>query len=174
MEEYFASIQKLVPQIIAAAIGFILLYICKYVAKKLVNKYGNVTQKSPLRMRQVKKLIYILLNILFIFLFILIWGVRPQNLLLTVSSVFAVLGVALFAQWSILSNVTAGIIMFFSAPYRIGDTIIIIDKDTPIEAVIENIGSFYIRIRTGDGQVIVISNNIFLQKIVAVKKNNLD
>ncbi|MCD8073198.1 MAG: mechanosensitive ion channel family protein, partial [Alistipes sp.] len=84
-------------------------------------------------------------------------------------SILALLGVALFALWSILSNITAGIIMFFGAPFRIGDEITIIDKDTPIDAVIENIHGFYTHIRTPDNRLIVIPNNLFLQKIVSIK-----
>ena len=44
------------------------------------------------------------------------------------------MGVAMFAQWSILSNITSGIILFFSFPFKIGDLILIHDKDFPIEA----------------------------------------
>jgi small-conductance mechanosensitive channel len=102
----------------------------------------------------------------------IIWGVNPNNLLLSLSSIFAIIGVAMFAQWSMLSNITAGLIMFFTAPFRIGDRIHIIDKDFPIIATIESIQTFYTHIRTDDNELIVMPNNLFLQKIVSIKKDD--
>ena len=84
-----------------------------------------------------------------------------------------VIGVAFFAQWSILSNITAGIIVFFSSPFRIGDTIKILDKDYPIEAKIIDIKSFYTLLKTTEGEQISLPNNLLLQKgivIVSEKK----
>ena len=163
-------LEEFIPQIIASSVVILLLPVSKYVARKLVNKYGHVTQKAESRMRQVKQIISLIINIVFLMTLAIIWGVRPQNLLLGLSSIFAIIGVAFFAQWSILSNITAGIVMFFSAPYRAGDRIHIIDKDTPIIAYIEIIGIFYTHIRTEQGELIVIPNNLFLQKIVAIKE----
>jgi hypothetical protein len=60
-------------------------------------------------------------------------------------------GVAMFAQWSILSNITSGIILFFF-PFKIGDVIRIHDKDFPIEAEIEDIRAFHVALKTKDGE----------------------
>lgn len=162
--------KEYLPQIIASAIAIILLPISRYVSFKIINKSGNIIQMPENRILQVKQIVAILLNILFLFTIAVIWGVNPDNILIGLSSIFAVIGVAFFAQWSILSNITAGIIMFFSAPFRVGDCIHIIDKDVPIIAVIENIQTFYTHVRTKEGELIVIPNSLFLQKIVSVTK----
>lgn len=168
LEDYFL-------QIIASAITVLLLIIAKYISKKLIWKYSQLLNKPELRALQMKQIMNILLNILFVFMIAVIWGLNPHNLLLGLSSIFAVIGVAMFAQWSILSNITAGIIMFFSAPYSVGDRIHLIDKDLPIKATIENIQTFYTHIRTDEDELIVIPNNLFLQKIVSViKEKDID
>jgi small-conductance mechanosensitive channel len=161
IEDYFL-------QIVASAVIVLLLIIAKYIAKKLIKRYAKLLNKSELRALQMKHIMNILLNIVFVFIIAIIWGLDPRNLLLGLSSVFAVIGVAMFAQWSILSNITAGIIMFFSAPYSVGDRIHLIDKELPIKATIENIQTFYTHIRTDENELIVIPNNLFLQKIVSV------
>lgn len=127
-------------------------------------------QMQETRIIQLKRVVSIILNILFILTLAITWGVDPDNILVGLSSVFAVIGVAFFAQWSILSNITAGIVMFFTAPFRIGDRIQIVDKDIPVAAVIENILTFYTHIRTEEDELIVIPNNLFLQKAVLVKE----
>jgi len=157
-------------QIIMSTVVIILLPVLKFVVKKVVSKYGRLIQIHEIRIGLVNQVLAILLNITFVFIIAMIWGVESGNLLVGLSSVFAFIGVALFAQWSVLSNVTAGLIMFFSAPFRIGDHINIIDKDIPITATIEHIQSFYTHIRTDDNELIVIPNNVFLQKIVSIKK----
>jgi small-conductance mechanosensitive channel len=129
-----------------------------------------LTLKSEKRTLHVISIVNILVNLACIILLTITWGVKPQNMLVAVSSIFAVIGVALFAQWSLLSNVTASIILFFSTPFRIGDDIRILDKDTPIDATIENISAFHTYLRTAEGESIVIPNSLFLQKIVSVGK----
>lgn len=167
----FTELRNYLPQIIATIVVVAMLPVTKYIARKLVKKYGRMARMSTPRIRQVRQVIAIILNILFIVVIIVIWGVKPQNIVLGLSSMFAILGVAFFAQWSMLSNVTAGILMYFSAPYHAGNKIQIIDKDIPILATIELIGTFYTHIRTEEDELIVIPNNLFFQKMVAVKKD---
>ena len=80
---------------------------------------------------------------------ILIWGVNLKEIGLIFSSLFAVLGVALFAIWSILSNVTAGIILFLNFPFKIGDRIKILDKEIEYDGnyLIEDIRAYHIHLR---------------------------
>ena len=78
---------------------------------------------------------------------------------------------AMFAQWSILSNITSGIILFFSFPYKIGDYIFIHDKDFPIEAEIEDIGAFHVYLKTKEGEIIVYPNNLMLQIGITILKH---
>ncbi len=111
-------------------------------------------------------------NILSIFALIVIWGVQTKDIFLVFSSVATVIGVAMFAQWSILSNITSGIILFFSFPYKIGDSIIIHNKDFPIEAEIEDIGAFHVYLKTSKGETIVYPNNLMLQIGITILNNS--
>lgn len=85
-----------------------------------------------------------------------------------VSSVFAVIGIAFFAQWSILSNITSGVIMFFTFPYKIGDLIMIHDKEYDYQGVIEEIRAFHIVLKTNNHQIITYPNSLLLQKGVSI------
>ena len=105
---------------------------------------------------------------------VIIWGVKKDQIFLFISSVFAVAGVASFAQWSILSNITAGIILFFSYPFKIGDRIKIHDKDFPIEGEIVDIKAFYVVLKSSDGELITYPNNLIMQKGVSVLRDNAE
>lgn len=112
-----------------------------------------------------------LLNILAVIALIIIWGVQTKDIFIALSSFTTVVGVAMFAQWSILSNITSGIILFFSFPFKIGDIIRIHDKDFSIEAEIEDIHAFHVYLRTKEGEMITYPNNLLLQKGISIIKN---
>ncbi|WP_319381129.1 mechanosensitive ion channel domain-containing protein [Thiomicrorhabdus sp.] len=99
-------------------------------------------------------------------LLMMIWGVDYRGLLLLASSVVAVLGVALFAQWSILSNITAGVIVFFSFPARIGDEVEIIDGANSLRGTIVEINIFQVVLKDAEGHEIAYPNSLILQRPV--------
>jgi small-conductance mechanosensitive channel len=159
-------------EIISTGILFILVLLLRVVISKLVRSFARRSQKLEHRTRLVIKYIHLLINILAIFALIIIWGVETKDIFIALSSITTVVGVAMFAQWSILSNITSGIILFFSFPFKIGDIILIHDKDFPIEeAEIEDIGAFHVYLKTKDGQMIIYPNNLLLQKGVSIVKH---
>lgn len=117
---------------------------------------------------------YFTVTLLFLTLLIIafIFGVNLEDIVVVFSSVFAILGITLFASWSILSNVTSGIVMFFSFPYKIGDKIKIHDKDLETEAIIEDIRSFQIHLRLDNGDLVTYPNSLLLQKAVTLVKKD--
>lgn len=150
----------------------IFLMIMQFLLKKAANKVGRRSEINITRTRLMFKYINILIFLVAAFLLSLAWGVGYTELSLVFSSVFAVIGVAMFAIWSILSNITSGIIMFFSFPYKIGDTIKIHDKDLPVEAMIEDIRAFHLHLRTREGELITYPNNLILQKAVSLVEHH--
>ncbi|MDT0687789.1 mechanosensitive ion channel domain-containing protein [Autumnicola psychrophila] len=151
---------------------FLALLILQFFLKQAAKRVGERAEINITRTRLMFKYINILIFILAVFLLSIAWGVGWAEFSLIFSSVFAILGVALFAIWSILSNITSGVIMFFSFPYKIGDKIKIHDKDLPIEAIIEDIKAFHLHLRTLDGELITYPNNLILQKAVSLVEKN--
>lgn len=165
MKEYFFENQN---PVIYTGIILLVLFIFRNILKRSANRIGNKSDLHITRIRLMFKYINILVTIIAVFALALIWGYDASQLSLVFSSIFAVIGVALFAIWSILSNITAGIILFFSFPYKIGSKIKIHDKDMPIEAVIEDIRAFHLHLRTMEGELITYPNNLILQKAVSL------
>ena len=158
-------------RIIVTGIILIMNPSAKYLVKRFMLHIGILEAKSEMRVNQIIRLLNMSINLFLIVSLAILWGVDPGRMLVVFSSVFAIIGVALFAQWSILSNVTAGIVIFFSMPFRIGDQIEIIDKEHPIKATVENVLTFTIHLRTEEGDLVVMSNTQFLQKVFSIKRN---
>ncbi len=157
-------------RIVGTVIALILYPTVRYLLDKLLKSYSEFLSISRTRTVLTKKSLNFLLALVVIIVIVTIWGVRPQNIFLTLSSIFAVIGVALFAQWSVLSNLTAGFILFFSLHLKIGDTIRILDKDFPVTGEVEDIRSFYIYLRGEDCQQYIYPNNLLLQKGISIIK----
>jgi len=149
-------------------IGFVLL-------KQMSNKYIQ-TQATKKNVGDARgKFISLSVNsLLFTLLFSVLLNLIDigfGDISLFISSIFAVLGVALIAQWSMLSNITASVLIFFVFPYRIGDKIKI--ESDEMVGVIADIGMFHLSIKRDDGNIILYPNNLILQKaVIKLTTNN--
>jgi len=169
MEEFILINQQ---EILVTAITIVVLLILKFVSTKAIRKIGRISDLNQARTRLVLKYVSIALFTIGIGALIFIWGVNFKEIGLLFSSVFAVIGVAMFATWSILSNVTAGIILFFSFPFKIGDRIRILDSDFLEEADILDIKAFHLYLQKDNGELVTYPNNLLLQKGVALIAKN--
>jgi len=158
-------------KIIITAVYVVVIYpAVRFVTNNLVNNVAKFNLYTESHSQAIKKTLNTVILFVSITVLISVWGVKTENLLVVISSVFAVIGVALFAQWSILSNITAGIVVYFSLNLKIGDKIKILDKDYPLEATIIDLKMFYIYLETDEGERIIYPNNLVLQKGIAVYK----
>ncbi|SFR84312.1 mechanosensitive ion channel domain-containing protein [Maribacter stanieri] len=158
-------------ELIYSLIVLIVILVLKFLFTTAVRKVSKISDYNPVRTNLIIKFINIALTIIAIVVLTLVWSVNYRDLGVMLSSVFAVIGVALFAQWSILSNITAGVIIFFSFPFKIGNTIRILDKElldpnnTDLDKfVIEDIRAFHLHLRRSNGEILTYPNNLVLQK----------
>lgn len=155
---------------ISTGILLLFVFLARTMVAKLIRRYAKTSDIIERRTNLVIKYINILITVLAGITIILIWGVQAKDIFITISSVATVIGVAMFAQWSILSNITAGILLFFSFPFKIGDTILIHDKEYLVEGEIEDIGAYHVTIVSKEGETVIYPNNLFFQKGISIKK----
>jgi small-conductance mechanosensitive channel len=161
-------IESHIKQEIFTLVLILTFFLVKFITTKLIIKFSNKSEKYANRTQVIVKYTNILLILITVIFLFMIWGVKTDHLALAFSSIFAVIGVAMFAQWSLLSNVTAGVIIFFTAPFHIGDIVKIHDKDFPFEAEIIDIKGFHIYLKTEKGELIIYPNNIFFTKSISI------
>ncbi len=172
MEAFFQNYR---PEIINTAILFGILFIINIIFKIILRRIGKRSNIVVARVKLIERYVTVALFLIGLLIESFILGIEIEELVVLFSSVFAILGIALFAIWSILSNITSGIIMFFSFPYKVGDKIKIHDKDFPIEAIIEDIRAFQLHLRLDNGDLVTYPNNLILQKAVTlVQKDAFD
>ncbi|MDF2153113.1 mechanosensitive ion channel family protein [Vibrio sp. CAU 1672] len=148
-----------------------IIIITAYVVfKKMVNRaiinFAAAKGVSKARLSFIQRATNVGLLFVFSSFFAITIGIGYGDVSLFLSSVFAVLGVAFIAQWSILSNITASFLIFFVFPYRVGDRIKVVEKDEDISGEIQNISMFHVLIKHDNGNLITYPNNLILQKAV--------
>lgn len=143
-------------------------------SKRAIRRFGRT---SSIDMNS-RKIIFYLSNLLFYGMALvgisLIWGVDLQEFSLFLSSILAFVGIGFVAQWSILSNLTASVILFFSHPLRLGDRIRVQDKDFDWTGKVEDISGFYLFMRTDDGRRITIPTNLVIQKGIEILQHDYE
>ena len=172
MDSFFTTYKS---ELIYTAILLLIILVLRIILKAIIKRIGKKSSINEARTKLIIRYTTVTLFLIAILIESFILGIQPAQIALVFSSVFAVIGIALFAIWSILSNITSGVIMFFSFPYKVGDKIQIHDKDFPIEAIIEDITAFQILLRVDDGNLVTYPNNLILQKAVTlIKKDAID
>ncbi|AXP82955.1 Low conductance mechanosensitive channel YnaI [Mariniflexile rhizosphaerae] len=159
------------------ATGFLLLFllIVRFILTRLITKIFRKNGINIARIHLINRYVSVTLFLIALIVIPFIFGTKIEQLAVLFSSVFAVIGIGLFAIWSILSNITSGIIMFFSFPYKVGDKIQIHDKDFPLEGIIEDIRAFQLHLRLENGDLVTYPNNLMLQKAVTlIEKDAID
>lgn len=155
-------------ELIQSGIVIISLLVLRFIINFTIAKIGKKNGINIARIRLIQRYTSVVLMLIVILIEAFIFGVEFKDIAVIFSSVFAILGIALFAIWSILSNITSGVIMFFSFPYKVGDKIEIHDKDFPVKAIIEDIRSFQLHLRLENGDLVTYPNNLILQKAVTL------
>ncbi|MEP3838469.1 MAG: mechanosensitive ion channel domain-containing protein [Algibacter sp.] len=155
-------------QLILTGIILLSLLTIRYITHVTVTKVAKKNGINEARIKLMRRYITVTLLVIALIIEAFVFGAKFEDLALVFSSVFAIIGIALFAIWSILSNITSGIIMFFNFPYKVGDKIEIHDKDFPIRAIIEDIRAFQLHLRLENGDLVTYPNNLMLQKAVTL------
>ena len=78
------------------------------------------------------------------------------------AGLLALLGVSLFASWSILSNVTAFFLLIFHKSYKRGNFIRIIIGENYVEGYISEINLFNTKLISEDKEIIVYPNILLM------------
>ncbi|UCE94834.1 MAG: mechanosensitive ion channel [Flavobacteriaceae bacterium] len=137
-----------------------------YLIRKVTRKFGF----KIARQATIARIINLALIFLTVMILLIVWEVNSEDLFLYLASLFTVLGIAFFHQRSHLSNITAGIMLFFSHRAKVGDFVTIHDADDTTGGKIEDIGLLFVTIISKNNDRIMISNTRFLQKTVSIEQ----
>ena len=156
-------------QLLETVILVALSLLIKILATKSVNRFLAHFDFDLKRKRITVRIINLFLWIFIAIVLAGIWNINKEGLVVFITSIITVMGVAFFAQWSILSSITASLILFFNHPMKIGETIHILDKEYDIEGELVDISFFFMYIKTKENHLVTIPTSVVLAKTIVRK-----
>jgi small-conductance mechanosensitive channel len=152
---------------IGIGVGLLVLYVIIVNTKSYwIRRYGRKKDIDPKRTAIVNKLTTLLVFITLVVAEAITWGVHISGIYIFATSFFTMVAIGFFATWSVLSNVTASILIFFLFPYKIDDRVEVVGED--IAGTITDITLFHIIVRGDKGDVVTIPTNLAIQKSIRI------
>lgn len=155
-------------QIIETIVVLGIYIISILITRKVINNALKKTKLERTRRKMMIKTVLLLLSIVAIIFITAIWGMQQQEIILYTSTIITALGIAFFSDWSMLSNITSSIVLFFSHPLKIGDQVKVLDADYPVEGEITELNYFFIHLKTANNEIITIPNSKLFQKSISI------
>lgn len=152
-------------------VTILVLIIFMVVNRLLLPHIAKLAAKSKLNEEASKKTYHtarLITGVITIAILLLVWGVDFSGLIVLSTSIIALTGVALFASWSLLSNITAYFVLLFQNSFSKGNFIRIIDGDNYMEGYIADINLFTTRLITKDEEEIAYPNNLVLTRPIII------
>ncbi len=145
------------------------LYIISYfIFKLVVNNFLKKTKLERGRRKMAIRSIQLFTTITAIIFLTGIWGFKQSEIALFASTILTALGIAFFAQWSLLSNITSSILIFFNHPLKIGVTIKVLHKDYHYEGEVTDLNYFFVSLKTKDNEIITVPNSHFFSQSYSI------
>jgi small-conductance mechanosensitive channel len=144
---------------------YILLY---FSFKSLINNFLKKTSLERGRRKMAIRALQLFTTLTAIILLTGVWGFKQSEIALFASSILTALGIAFFAQWSLLSNITSSILIFFNHPIKLGDYVKVQHKDYNFEGEVTEMNYFFVHVKTKQNEIITIPNSHFFDKSFSV------
>lgn len=164
----FASLQQWVMLYklnIALSVVVVFVYlILRRLAMPKIHQYVEEGGLKDQVFARATTTVSLLSGIISVAVILFIWGFDFKGLLALSTSLIALVGAALFASWSILSNLTAFFLLLAHQSYRRGNYVRVIDADNFTEGYISEINLFHTKLISENREVIIYPNNLLISR----------
>lgn len=168
-------VNELTRNIIISLVAIFVIILVNILIKSLIKRKVENKEAKEKRANLIRKIINYSSLIIIILSLISIWGFNLDNIWIYITSVLTLIAIGFIAVWSILSNLLAGVLLFFTGTVKIGDKITIItDKILPIQETISgkvrHISTLFVELQDEESNIIYVPNNLFFQRIIKKSK----
>lgn len=154
---------------IALSVGLVVLYfLLDRLAAPLLAEGAEQSRLKSESVRKAVRTARVITATFGLLILTVVWGFDFSSLMIFATTTITLLGVALFASWSILSNVTAYFILIVHPSFRRGNFIRVFEADNYVEGYISDVMLFSTKLVTEEREVIVYPNNLILGRPAVV------
>jgi len=147
----------------------VVIHFISYLLKRIAKQTQLKHQIRQSRYFAIKRLMTTSAVFLSALALLLIWDVNIKHVWVSLTGILALVAIAFFAVWSLVGNILAGVIIYFTSPFKTDDTIEILPDQ--IRGTVLAVNTFYTVLLDGDKNYINIPNSLFFQKFIKVIRN---
>ncbi|MDP2730408.1 MAG: mechanosensitive ion channel family protein [Dehalococcoidales bacterium] len=152
--------------ILPTIIVIVLAVVAERILSSLISRYSRTRGLPTSHAYLIKLVARWSVVVVVIIMVASIFGAGVGSLWATITGILAMVIIGFFAMWSVLSNVLATVVVLVARPFVIGDRITILPENISGKAI--DINLLYGKLRTDDGQIMIVPNITFLTKFVSV------
>jgi len=145
---------------IAVLVGAVLFILVGY----LLRLAGRRNEFSPAALRIIRNLLRLVVAGITLGLIFEQFGV---NFMGFITATLALVAIGFIAVWSMISNITATMLLLFVKPFKIGDWLEIPSEN--VSGEVANLDLFYTTLQKKSGEEVKIPNNLLFQKILVTR-----
>lgn len=154
-------------QTAALILVIVLLFtILKLYARNTQKKFG-IRKSRYFAIRRTLRISSLAMGMLVL---LVVWDINLKNIWVHLTGILAITAIAFFAVWSLVGNLLAGILLYFTSPFKLDDEIEVMPDE--IHGTVLAINSFYTVVQDADANYINIPNSLFFQKYIRVKSTH--
>ena len=142
----------------------------RWVVRRVINNHAAAHKYSESRISTAHRAVSVIGFLLLAGLLAITWSINSSSFLVASGAILAAIGIGFFANWSILSNITTSIIMFWRFPMRVGDRIGLLE-DKSFVAVVKEFTPFFIILEDLEGNKISLPNSLTLQYMFIIYRD---
>ena len=166
-------IEELIPRLVAVTpliLGVIIgAFALSFVTGRALQLLANRTSLTDQDVAPFLRIVRWLIRGVALVLILSVLGLNLGGLWAVLSTVLAMVAIGFVAVWSVLSNVSCTVIMLISRPFHIGDEIEF--PGEPILGRVVDLNFVYTTLKSDDGRLVQVPNNLFFQKVVKRRVN---
>ncbi len=150
---------------ITVSVGALIMsQIIQRLLKRAIDKFIRTQNIKRSRGAALHKFKSFLIWMVTIILIVYVWGLGLKNVWVFISGILGIIAIGLVAVWSILSNIMAGFILFFTNPFKINDDITIMPEGW--HGTVADISLFFVTLHDENENELHIPNNVVFQKAI--------
>ena len=159
----------LIFKLSATLAALLLFLVLRWLARRAIRNYASTHRFATSRVASAHRAVSVISFLAFAGVLAIVWSINFQSFMVAAGAILATIGIGFFAGWSILSNVTASVIMFWRFPMHVGDRIGI-TSDKEFRAVVREFTPFFIILEDQEGNFITLPNSLTLQQMFIIYK----
>ena len=149
------------PSVLMIVVGAVLL---NYFFSRVLLFAARHARFTEAELGPVRRTVKWIISLVALVLVLGAFGLNIGGMWGIVSTILAMVAIGFVAVWSVLSNILCTLIILVFRPFSVGDEVEFAGE--PVKGRVVDLNFIYTTLDAGDGAVMQVPNNLFLQKVL--------